>query len=165
MPRFGKDKDYGSIEKGKIADLLLLEKDPTTDINALADIHTVIHRGKTFYPHQLLAVTPEILVQQQLNAFNAHDIEAFLQPYSDSVALYDQSSGKLLMKGKDQVRLRYTDMFTKLTELHCELKSRMVVGNTVIDHEKLAGMKSTPVEAAAVYTIDKGKIVKVYFVR
>jgi imidazolonepropionase-like amidohydrolase len=162
---FGKDKDYGSIDKGKIADLLLLEKDPTTDINALADIHTVIHRGKTFYPHQLLAVTPEILVQQQLNAYNAHDIEAFLQPYSDSVALYDQASGKLLMKGKDQVRLRYTDMFNKLTELHCELKSRMVVGNTIIDHEKLTGMKSTPVEVAAVYTIDKGKIVKVYFIR
>lgn len=162
---FGKDKDYGSIEKGKIADLILLEKDPVKDINALADIHTVIHRGKTFYPHQLLAVTPEILVQQQLNAYNAHDIDAFLQPYSDSVALYDQASGKLLMKGKEQVRLRYTDMFSKLTELHCQLENRIVMGNTVIDHEKVTGMRNTPVEAAVVYTIDKGKIVKVYFIR
>jgi hypothetical protein len=41
----------------------------------------------------------------------------------------------------------------------------MVVGNTVIDHEKLTGMRSAPVEAVAVYTIDKGKIVKVYFIR
>jgi imidazolonepropionase-like amidohydrolase len=161
---FGKDKDYGSIEKGKIADIILLEKDPVKDINALADIHTVIHKGKIFYPKQLLAVTPEILVQQQLNAYNAHDIEAFLQPYSDSIALYDQTSGKVIMKGKEQIRLRYTDMFSKLPDLHCQLINRMVIGNTIIDQEKVTGVGSTIVEAAVVYTIDKGKIVKAYFI-
>ncbi|WP_315816670.1 amidohydrolase family protein [Paraflavitalea speifideaquila] len=42
---FGKDKDYGSVEKGKIADLLLLDKDPLQDLTVLSQINTVIHRG------------------------------------------------------------------------------------------------------------------------
>lgn len=161
---FSKDKDYGSVEKGKVADLILLEKDPVKDISALADVHTVIHRGRVLNPRQLLAVTPEILAQQQLNAYNAHDIEAFLIPYSDSVEIYDQSTGKLLMKGKAEMRQRYSDLFSKSPALHCQLVNRIVIGNKVIDHERITGVKDL-IEAAAAYTVDKGKIVKVYFIR
>ncbi|SFD23454.1 Imidazolonepropionase [Chitinophaga sp. CF118] len=162
---FGKDKDYGSIEKGKIADLLLLQKDPVKDLSALADIHTVIHRGKIFDPKKLLKVTPEILAQQQLNGYNAHDIDAFLLPYSDTVEIYDQSSGKLLLKGKDQIRQRYSEIFSKTPALHCRLVNRMVIGNKVIDQEKVTGIKDTPLEAAVVYTVDNEKIVRVDFIR
>ena len=42
---FGKEKEYGSIEKGKIADLLILDKNPADDLNALENIGIVIHRG------------------------------------------------------------------------------------------------------------------------
>ncbi|SDH21509.1 amidohydrolase family protein [Chitinophaga filiformis] len=162
---FGKDKDYGSIEKGKIADLLLLEKDPTQDLNVLADIPTIIHRGIQLQAKELLTVTPVILVQQQLNAYNTRNIEAFLAPYSDSTAIYDQASGKLLMQGKEQMRQRYAGIFEKAKELHCQLVNRIVMGNTVIDHERITGMGEKPIEAVAVYTVENGKIVKVSFIR
>ena len=162
---FGKDKDYGSIEKGKIADLLLLEKDPTQDLNVLADIQTIIHRGIQLQAKELLAVTPAILVQQQLNAYNTRNIEAFLAPYSDSTAIYDQASGKLLMQGKEQMRQRYAGIFERAKELHCQLVNRIVLGNTVIDHERITGMGEKPMEAVAVYTVENGKIVKVSFIR
>ena len=99
---FGKDKDYGSIEKGKIADLLLLDKDPLQDISVLSNINTIIHRGVPMQPQQLLPVTPEILAQQQLNAYNVRDIDAFLEPYSDSVRIYNFPN-KLRMQGKDDM--------------------------------------------------------------
>ncbi|SHN13112.1 amidohydrolase family protein [Chitinophaga sp. CF418] len=162
---FGKDKDYGSIEKGKIADLLILDKDPTQDLNALADVQTVIHRGVQLQPKELLKPTPAVLVQEQLNAYNARNIEAFLAPYSDSIAIYDQASGKLLMQGKEQMRQRYAAIFDRAKELHCQLVNRMVLGNTVIDQEKVTGMGEKPMEAIAVYTIENGKIVKVSFIR
>ncbi|MFT3824699.1 MAG: amidohydrolase family protein [Chitinophagaceae bacterium] len=160
---FGKDKDYGSIEKGKIADLLLLDKDPVQDINIPASINTVIHRGVLMTPQQLLPVTPEILAQQQLNAYNAHDIDAFLAPYSDSVELYDLYSGKLIMKGKEDMRKQYSGMFNTVKELHCQVVNRIVQGNTVIDHERVTGFGDKPLEGVAIYKIEKGKIAKVYF--
>lgn len=160
---FGKDKDYGSIEKGKIADLLLLEKDPTQDINIPANLNTVIHRGVPIKPAQLLPVTPEILAQQQLNAYNNRNLEAFLAPYSDSVQLYDLNSGKLLMNGKENMRKQYGTVFTNIKNLHCQLVNRIVQGNTVIDHERVTGFDNKPVEAIAIYKIENGKIVKVYF--
>ncbi|MCF6404527.1 amidohydrolase family protein [Chitinophaga filiformis] len=162
---FGKDKDYGSIGKGKIADLLILEKDPTQDLNALTDIQTVIHRGIQLQPKELFVRTPAVLAQEQLNAYNARNIEAFLAPYSDSIAIYDQASGKLLMQGKEQMRQRYAAMFDKAKELHCQLVNRMVMGNTVIDQERVTGVGEKPMEAIAVYTIENGKIVKVSFIR
>ncbi|PSL23777.1 amidohydrolase family protein [Chitinophaga ginsengisoli] len=161
---FGKDKDYGSIEKGKIADLLLLEKDPTQDLNALADIQTIIHRGVQLQAKELLTPTPAILVQQQLNGYNARNIDAFLAPYSDSTSIYDQASGKLLMQGKEQMRQRYAAMFEKAKELHCQLVNRIVMGNTVIDHERVTGVGEKPMEAVAVYTVENDKIVKVSFI-
>lgn len=162
---FGKDKDYGSIEKGKIADLILLSKDPVKDISALADVDTIIRHGRVLNPGTLLAVTPEVLAQQQLNAYNAHDVEAFLVPYSDSVEIYEQSTGKLLMQGKAEMRQRYSDMFSKYPDLHCQLVNRMVLGNKVIDQERITGVKDPALEAVAVYTVEKGKIVKVHFIR
>lgn len=42
----GKQNDYGSIERGKVADLVLLNADPTADINNAKDIDKVIFGGK-----------------------------------------------------------------------------------------------------------------------
>lgn len=161
---FGKDKDYGSIEKGKIADLILLDKDPGSDLTILSNINRVIHRGQILEPAKLLPSSPEILAQQQLNAYNARDIEAFLEPYSDSVELYSFPD-KLMSKGKDEMRKGYEEMFQQVKELHCEVTKRIVQGNTVIDHETVSGFGPKPVKAIAIYKIEKGKIAKVYFIQ
>jgi imidazolonepropionase-like amidohydrolase len=162
---FGKDMDYGSIDKGKIADLLLLDKDPVQDLDALANVQTIIHRGKQLQTAALLPPTPAVLAQQQLNAYNARDIDAFLAPYSDSTKIYDQASGKVLMQGKEEMRQRYTQFFETAKTLHCQLVNRIVMGNTVIDHEKVTGTGGKPMEAIAVYTIENGKISRVSFIQ
>lgn len=161
---FGKDKDYGSISTGKVADLLLLDKDPLQDLTILSNINTIIHRGVPMQPKQLLPVTPEILAQQQLNAYNARDIDAFLEPYSDSVRIYSFPD-KLMMQGKEAMRKQYSGMFDRVKELHCQLVNRIVQGNTVIDQENVTGFGDQPLKAIAVYKIKDGKIAEVYFIQ
>lgn len=158
---FGKEKDYGSIEKGKIADLVLLPADPVQDLHAIGQVEMTIHRGKVFTPAQLLPSTPEGLVQQQLIAYNARNLEAFLAPFSDSVQFFDQTTGKLTMQGKEPMRKSYGRFFELVPGLHCQVVKRIVLGNTIVDQEYVTGLKGKAIEAVVIYTIEKGKIVRV----
>jgi len=62
------------------------------------------------------------------------------------------------------MRADYSSMFDKTPDLHCELVNRIVQGNTVIDKERVTFGKKV-LEAVAVYTIENGKITKVYFIQ
>lgn len=110
-------------------------------------------------------ITPESLAQAQLDAYNAGDLEAFLVPYSDTVKIYNFPK-VLNMKGKENMRMAYGNMFANMPDLHCTLVNRMVSGNTVIDHESVVFRKDQPsVEVFAMYKIANDKIVEVYFIR
>ena len=121
-------------------------------------------RGRIFKPADLVPVTPESLAQQQLNAYNLRNMEAFLEPYADSIELYEFPD-KLIGKGKEQMRKSYESMFANLKELHCEVTKRIVQGNTVIDHEIVTGIGSQALKAIAIYKIENNKIKKVYFIQ
>jgi imidazolonepropionase-like amidohydrolase len=43
---FGLEKDYGSVEKGKVADLIILNKNPLEDIQHLRSMESTILKGK-----------------------------------------------------------------------------------------------------------------------
>jgi hypothetical protein len=47
------DGDYGSIEVGKVADILVVEGRPTEGVEALRDLEFVIQAGRVFTPAQL----------------------------------------------------------------------------------------------------------------
>ncbi|MEO0552693.1 MAG: nuclear transport factor 2 family protein [Bacteroidota bacterium] len=113
----------------------------------------------------LVAQTPEQLAQTQLNAYNNRDLEAFLEPYSDTVKVYNFPND-FRYQGKETMRKNYGGMFERLTDLNCELVNRMVSGNTVIDHERVLFEKGRPkTEVFALYKIAHGKIQEVYFIR
>ena len=159
----GKESQLGSLAEGKWANILVLSQNPLTDLSTLEHIETVINRGTMLTPAQLLPDTPADLAQRQLNAYNARDIDAFLEPYADDVELYTLSD-KLIGKGKDAMRKQYAGMFAKTPILHCELVNRMVVNNTVVDQERVTfAADREPVQAIAIYKIEGGKIKKVYF--
>lgn len=159
----GKERQIGSLAEGKLANVLVLPQNPLIDLDALTRIETVINRGFVTTSAQLLPDTPADLAQRQLNAYNARNIDAFLEPYADDVELYDLPN-KLIMKGKDAMRKEYGGLFANAPALHCELVNRMVVGNTVVDHERITTMLSrAPTQAVAIYQIENGKIRRVYF--
>ena len=159
----GQQNEWGSIAKNKIANLVLLNANPLDSLANWKKIAFVINKGKLIRPDTLVINEPLMLVQQQLNAYNAHDLEAFLFPYADDVEVYS-TSGKLMMKGKEQMRKEYT-FITQMPDLYCRLVNRISSGNTVIDHEEIWTSKK-PVKlqyGVAIYVIEKGKISRVYF--
>lgn len=161
----GREAQIGSIKEGKRADLVILSTNPVDNLDHLQDIEYVIKDGQLLEPETILPDTPEDLAQRQLNGYNARDIEAFLEPYSQDVELY-RFPDQLMGKGRAYMRSTYTKMFERTPNLHCELVNRIVQGNTVIDQEKVTGFPNgKPLEAIAVYKIEKGKIAKVYFIQ
>lgn len=157
----GQEKEWGSIATGKLANLVLLNKNPLEGIHNWRSIDRVINQGVVLHPDSIIQNTPVQLVQMQLNAYNAHDLEAFLEPYADEVEIYD-FPGKLLSKGKEQMRKDYV-FITQTPQLYCRLQNRVVQGNMVIDHEEVWFGQPKPAYAVAIYVIEKGKISKVYF--
>ncbi len=165
MESIGKEDELGSIEVGKKADLVILNKNPLTDLSALQHIQFVVKDGHPIDVDTLIPVTPESLAQEQLNAYNAGDIDAFLAPYSDTVAIY-MHPNELISKGKDNMRPGYEKMFTEFPDLHCELVNRIVMGNVVIDQERVTGINEGQVlQAIAIYKIEGGKISEVRFIQ
>jgi len=157
----GQENEWGSISKNKLANMLVLSANPVEDIANWRKIDWVISKGIPFKPEALIKPSPELLAQQQLNAYNAHDLEAFLAPYAEDVEIF-QFPDQLLMKGKENMRKDY-EFITKTPGLYCKLLNRIVQGNMVIDQEEVTGFGSKPLHAVAIYLVENGKIRKVYF--
>jgi imidazolonepropionase-like amidohydrolase len=157
----GQQDSLGSITKGKIANMVLLNANPLDGLANWRSIDWVINKGKAFKPDSFLVSTPEMLAQQQLNAYNAHDLEAFLEPYADDVEIYDFPDS-LITKGKAQMRERYK-FLNNAPGLYCKLINRMVQGNMVIDHEEIWNNGKVRFYGLAIYVVENGKISKVYF--
>ncbi|MFK7934877.1 MAG: nuclear transport factor 2 family protein, partial [Saprospiraceae bacterium] len=152
----------GEIKVGNIADLVVLKSNALKDLAALKDIAYVIKDGQLFHPDSILIPTSEQLAQQQLNGYNARDIDAFLAPYADDVEIY-RFPDELQYTGKEKMRNNYGNMFAKYPDLYCNLVNRIVQGDTVIDQE-LVTRGGKQMEAIAIYKIADGKIKQVYFV-
>lgn len=57
----GMDDEFGSIEPGKLADLILIDGDPTTDISDIRRVMTVIKNGRVYDPaaiYRALGIEP-----------------------------------------------------------------------------------------------------------
>ena len=62
------------------------------------------------------------------------------------------------------MRKAYSAIFSNFPDLHCEIKSRMIQGDWIIDKEIVSGMGQKNVEATSIYMIKNNKIKKVYFI-
>ena len=54
----GKEREMGAIERGKLADILVLDKDPLAEVRNIAAIRAVVHGGRATTPAELLAAPP-----------------------------------------------------------------------------------------------------------
>lgn len=155
----------GTIEIGKIADLIMMDDNPLEDLTALFQPQIVIKSGELINPDALISASPEDLAQMQLNAYNLGDIESFLDVYSDTVKVYGFPDN-FRYQGKEKMRANYASFFKSTPDLHCELINRIVLGNTVVDQELVTGLGSDrEIRAIAIYKISDGKIQEVYFDR
>ncbi len=119
--------------------------------------------GVTFIYNNGKITDASDIVEQQLIAYNAKDMDTFVKTFSDTIKAYDYPN-KLQFKGKIQLRSMYTDLFAKIPDLHSEIKNRIVIGNIVIDEEYLTA-NGDNFSLAAIYEIKEGKIAKMIFIR
>jgi hypothetical protein len=106
---------------------------------------------------------PEVVVQRQLDAFNARDIEALLGVYSEDAQMFEHPS-TLLATGSEELRQRFAVRFRE-PNLHATLLKRVVAGTTVIDHERVA--RTFPegageIELVMIYEVKKARIARAW---
>lgn len=110
----------------------------------------------------------EAVVQAQLDAYNAKDIEAFMRCWSEDAQFFAHPD-TLLADGAAAIRARHLVRFQE-ANLFGRLISRMAVGDaagaTVVDREIVS--RTFPegpgqVDVIAIYRVAEGKITRAWF--
>ncbi|MBX9745967.1 MAG: nuclear transport factor 2 family protein [Hyphomonadaceae bacterium] len=105
------------------------------------------------------------LIQRQLEAYNAQDLDAFCATYADDCVIADLN-GAVSQAGKAAIRARYAKTFSDFPRNRAWVVHRMALGDVVIDHEKGERSPEGPFfEALVVYTVKNGLIARVDFVK
>lgn len=103
--------------------------------------------------------SPATVIQRQLDAYNARDLDALLATYAPDARQYDYPATPLA-SGHAQMRERFALRFQE-PDLHARLLQRIVMGGFVIDHEIVTRNfpegKGT-IELVAIYEVADGLI-------
>ncbi|MBW8734883.1 MAG: nuclear transport factor 2 family protein [Asticcacaulis sp.] len=110
-------------------------------------------------------MTPADVVKAQLDAYNAKDIDAFMQFWADNARIY-QHPDILLAEGHSAIRARHVERF-KEPDLHAHLIDRTVVGETVIDRERVT--RTFPegrgeIDVVGIYEVKDAMITRTWFI-
>jgi hypothetical protein len=108
---------------------------------------------------------PEAVVQRQLDAYDSRDLAALLATYADDAEMCEHPS-KLLARGTAGLRERFLARFEE-PNLHAQLLKRIVMGDIVIDYERVN--RSFPegfgtIELVMIYEVKHGKIARAWLI-
>lgn len=110
-----------------------------------------------------LSSDPASIVQRQLDAFNARDIDALLAIYAEDAQMFEHPS-KLLANGAAALRERFVARFQE-ANLRAVLLSRTVMGQTVVDFEEV--FRTFPegtgrIRLLMIYEVQGGRIARAW---
>ena len=108
-------------------------------------------------------MNPADAVQRQLDAYNDRDLARFVAEYADAVRIFRPPASEPAISGKVALAEYYAANRFNLPNLRADLVHRIVVGNRVVDHERIHGVRAEPFEVAAVYEVADGKIQSAWF--
>ena len=108
-------------------------------------------------------MSAETPVQIQLEAYNAHDLQRFVAVYGDDIRVFRLPATEPILAGKAAFTDHYAKHRFHLPKLRAEVVHRIVLGNKVIDHERVFGVREQPDEVVAVYEVVDGLIRTVWF--
>lgn len=154
----------GQVTSGMNANLVIWDRSPIAEGYHPGSIVSVVRNGQFFAPYDLISHSPEALAQRQLNAYNARNLEAFLDCYHEEVQIY-RFPEVLLSEGKEAMAESYGPMFENTPSLHCELVSRTIIGDKVIDEESVDFGGPEKLKAIAIYEFEDGLIKRVTFIQ
>ncbi len=108
-------------------------------------------------------LTPEAVVQRQLDAYNSRDVDALLAIYADDAQMFEHPA-TLLASGSAALRERFVARFRE-PNLQAALLKRIVMGNVVVDHERVT--RTFPdgtgtLELMMIFEVKNGRITKAW---
>jgi hypothetical protein len=109
-------------------------------------------------------LTPEAVIQKQVEAYNAHDLDAFVACYGPAIEFRTLDGNVGAEKGLTALRKGYSDLFKRFPTLKVKILNRIRQGNFVIDQQQAEGMGPSPITVTAIYETAQGKIVRVWFI-
>ena len=109
-------------------------------------------------------LTPEAVVQRQLEAYNARDIDALIAIYAADAQMFEHRA-KLIASGSSALRECFLTRFTE-PNLYAQLLKRVVL-ERVIDHERVT--RTFPdgpgsVELMMIYEVQNEKIARAWVI-
>jgi len=105
------------------------------------------------------------IAQAQLDAYNAQDLDKYVS-YFSADCVVSGLNGTPTETSRDAIRARYAKAFAQFPQNRAELKNRIAVGNTVVDHELvIRAPGGEQFEIIAIYTFRDGLIARVDFAK
>ena len=105
------------------------------------------------------------VAQKQLDAYNAQDLDRYVTYFTQDCVI-SGLNGTPTEASRDAIKARYAKAFAQFPQNKAELKSRIAVGNTVVDHELVIRSPSgEQFEIIAIYTFKDGLISRVDFAK
>ncbi|MBX2829145.1 MAG: nuclear transport factor 2 family protein [Flavobacteriaceae bacterium] len=120
-------------------------------------------QSMTFIHNRKTTEDPTVIVDKQLKAYNARDIDGFMATYSEDIKLYSFPQ-RFMSEGQTSMKENYGKFFESTPDLNCTIKNRIVIGNKVIDEEFLT-INGQNYAAIAIYEVENGLISKVTFIQ
>ena len=105
---------------------------------------------------------PSDVVNERMSAYNRHDLNAFLETYSDGVEVFTYPD-KSLGKGKKHLRSIFEPMFEGGT-VQVAIHHQIAKDSYVVNHETVSDGDTTT-EYVSIYEVRGGLIQSVRFVR
>jgi len=112
-------------------------------------------------------MTPEEVVQKQLEAYNQRDIKSFMAVIDPEIKVHDFATAKKTMQGYEACKAFYSKLFEHSPNLHSTILTRTVFGNKVVDHESITGRNGNDevLELVLIYEVENAKIHKITVLR
>jgi len=106
----------------------------------------------------------ERVVRQQQDAYNRHDVEAFVATHAPNVRFY-RYPDSLMLEGRAALRERFGRLFATAPSVHASTDARMAHGDIVVWKETATGMPGGKTNTAIfVWEVQSGQITRVLFI-
>jgi putative hydrolase of HD superfamily len=104
------------------------------------------------------SATPYEVVQAQVDAYNAHDLEALAAIYHPDAPVHDLALSQTLT-APAQLRPVWHERYTTHPAHQAEIVHRLVVGDFVVDQDHIVGLADgSTLDALVLYRVGDGQI-------
>jgi uncharacterized protein (TIGR02246 family) len=105
------------------------------------------------------------IINKLVDAYNALDARAFADFFTEDAICYEHPN-EIAQNGREDIFAFYKGRFTEFPQNQTEVLHRIVLGNRIIDHERVhRSPDAEPFEAVAIYEMENGLIKRFDIVR